>query len=99
MTKQTPAPGSEPAATATDQPVPPSRLTAAARRELISRAIAAYCRSPAWQPPNRCDVREHDGKRYVVLSARGQVLAVYRVRPAGILKGLKQWPAELETEK
>jgi hypothetical protein len=71
----------------------------ASDEQLSRRAIAAYYRSPATpdQAPNRSDVREHDGKRYVVLSARGHVLAVYRVRNDGMLKGLKRWPAELQT--
>lgn len=65
--------------------------------QLSRRAIAAFYRSPATsgQAPSRSDVREQDGKRYVVLSAAGRVLAVYRVRNDGMLKGLKRWPAEL----
>jgi hypothetical protein len=36
------------------------------------------------------------GKRYVVLRNTKGVLAVYRVRNDGILKGLRRWPAALE---
>lgn len=71
----------------------------ASDEQLSRRAIAAYYRSPATpdQTPNRSDVRDHEGRRYVVLSAHGQVLAVYRVRNDGMLKLLTRWPAELQT--
>jgi hypothetical protein len=72
---------------------------AAGDEQLTRRANAAFYRSPATpdQAPDRAGVREHEGKRCVVLSARRQVLAVYRVRDDGMLKGLKRWPRELET--
>jgi hypothetical protein len=73
--------------------------------ELTRRAFAAYYR--AWaregldqqqidQPANTSGVRAHGGKRYVVLENVRGVLAVYRVRPDGILKGLRRWPREIE---
>ena len=41
-------------------------------------------------------VEEHGGKFYVVLRNVGGVMAVYRIRNEGILKGLKRWPEEIE---
>ncbi len=67
---------------------------------LVNRAIAAYFRSADApspdQPANYSDVQEAGGKRYVVLRNVNGVLAVYRVRNDGVLKGLKRWPKELE---
>jgi hypothetical protein len=63
--------------------------------------MAAYFRSnkgPIVDQPSSNDsgVTSVESKKYVVLrNARG-VLAVYRVRNDGMLKGLKRWPAELE---
>lgn len=71
---------------------------------LISRAFAAYFRSAAREgipspdmPANDSHLCELGGKRYVVLHNVNGVLAVYRVRNDGVLKGLKRWPKELET--
>ncbi len=46
-------------------------------------------------------VTEHEGKHYVVLNLKNVngILAVYRVRNTGVLKGLKRWPQEIETMK
>lgn len=70
---------------------------------LLRRAFAAYFRSAkaegAWspdQPANTSYVTEHDGKRYVVLENVNGVLAVYRVRTSGVLKGLRRWPKAIE---
>jgi hypothetical protein len=69
---------------------------------LIDRAFAAYFRAGAREgaspdmPANDSCLCELDGKQYVVLSNIRGVLAVYRVRNNGILKGLKRWPKELE---
>jgi hypothetical protein len=80
-------------------------MTTATDGELVRRAMSAYYRSGYREglsdqqvtiPANTSDVREHDGKRYVVLENVNGVLAVYRVRNDGILKGLKRWPKELE---
>lgn len=68
--------------------------------ELTSRAFAAYFRSEgpnADQPANTSGPIEHEGKRYVVLRNINGVLAVYRLRPQGLLKRLRRWPAEIET--
>jgi hypothetical protein len=65
---------------------------------LMSRALAAYWRSctgsPAASQPNAGDsaIEEHGGKRFVVLRSDRGVLAVYRVRNDGMLKGLRRWP-------
>ena len=71
--------------------------------QLTQRAFAAYFREAARggayspdQPANDSGVKEAGGKRYVVLRNVNGVLAVYRVRNDGVLKGLKRWPKELE---
>ena len=69
--------------------------------DLLRRATAAYYRSEkaglATSPDEiRRYVTEHEGKRYVVLANSQRVLAVYRVRTDGILKGLRRWPAGVE---
>lgn len=80
-------------------------MTIATDSDLVRRAMAAYYRSGRREgfadeqinmPANDSDVQEHDGKQYVVLRNVNGVLAVYRVRNDGMLKGLKRWPAELE---
>ena len=78
-------------------------LTQATGNEpLINRAFAAYFREAARegyapdQPASTSHLCELDGKQYVVLHNVKGVLAVYRVRNDGVLKGLRRWPAELE---
>jgi len=65
-----------------------------------SRAFAAYFEAEgdlAPQPSRETSWPVvHDGRRYVVLRNVNGVLAVYRVRPDGVLKRLKRWPAEIE---
>ena len=66
---------------------------------LRQRAFAAHYRlaaarggiytQPGWD--ESC-TEEHNGKRYVVLRNINGVLAVYRIRPNGALKGLKRYP-------
>ena len=66
--------------------------------DLLRRAIAAYYRGAGpgvMQPANTSSVDTVDGLHYVVLRNVRGVLAVYRVRNDGVLKGLKRWPAEL----
>lgn len=72
---------------------------------LINRAFAAYYRNLHREgftdqqiniPANDSHRCEHDGKEYVVLHNIRGVLAVYRVRNDGILKGLKRWPKAIE---
>jgi hypothetical protein len=67
--------------------------------QLTQRAFAAYFRSAARegslspaQPANYSGVEEYNGKRYVVLRNVRGILAVYRVRNDGVLKGLRRWP-------
>ncbi len=63
---------------------------------LTRRAFAAYFRSGhSDQPANTSGVQTVDGRRYVVLRNVNGVLAVYRVRNDGMLKGLRRWPSEL----
>jgi hypothetical protein len=66
--------------------------------DVVSRAFAAYFRAGGQLQPaaSSSGEREHQGKRYVVLKNVSGVLAVYRVRPDGVLKGLRRWPAEIE---
>jgi hypothetical protein len=66
--------------------------------ELVRRAFAAYFRAGASvsQPSGASHVAVHNGKLYVVLHNSGGILAVYRVRNNGALKGLRRWPAALE---
>ena len=40
----------------------------------------------------------HNGLKYVVLRNTNGVLAVYRIRPNGALKGLKRYPKALLNE-
>lgn len=71
--------------------------TARAYRAYFS---AAKRRGDALEPaqPSSRDsgVQEVRGKRYVVLRNVNGILAVYRVRTDGMLKGLRRWPKELE---
>lgn len=71
--------------------------------DLIRRALAAYYRSAdhsgvaALQAPGQDSrVTECEGRRYVVLTNTSGVLAVYRVRNDGMLKGLRRWPNAIE---
>ena len=68
---------------------------------LIRRAHAAVAREAvrlggALMQPGGSEVVEVNGRRYVVLTNVRGIIAVYRVRPDGILKGMKRWPKELD---
>lgn len=74
--------------------------------DLVRRALAAYYRAGHRDgladnqiaiPGNSSHLCELDGRQYVVLHNISGVLAVYRVRTSGNLKGLRRWPRELET--
>lgn len=67
------------------------------KEDLLRRAMAAYFRSGGSDQPSSSasGVQEVDGLMYVVLRNVNEVLSVYRVRPNGLLKGLKRWPKEL----
>jgi hypothetical protein len=66
--------------------------------DLESRAMAAYFRAGNNVQPSISDsgVEEHSGKTYVVLRNSLGVLKVYRVRPDGVLKGLKRYPKAID---
>jgi len=66
--------------------------------DYLRRGIAAWFRSGRYDQPSGVGstVEEHGGKFYVVLRNVGGVMAVYRIRNEGILKGLKRWPEEIE---
>jgi hypothetical protein len=64
--------------------------------DLLRRGFAAYFRGGAMDQPARSSaVEEHGGRSYVVLRNVGGVLAVYRVRNDGMLKGLRRWPVSI----
>jgi hypothetical protein len=67
--------------------------------DLVRRAMAAYFRhgGDIVDQPSRSDSSpvEFDGKDYVVLVNTYHILAVYRLRNDGMLKGLRRWPAAL----
>lgn len=66
--------------------------------KLVLRAMSAYFKHDGYMQPSRSDTRVETikGLRYVVLANAGNILAVYRVRNDGKLKGLKRWPLEIE---
>jgi hypothetical protein len=65
--------------------------------QITLRALAAYSRAGHADQPsvNDSDVETVDGLDYCVLRNEHGVLAVYRVRNDGMLKGLKRWPAAI----
>ena len=66
--------------------------------ELIRRAYAVWFRRGETVRPTHDSAHARVyGLEYVALLGRIGILAVYRVRPTGALKRLKQWPAELDT--
>jgi hypothetical protein len=72
----------------------PSNSGTSTDEQLTTRALAAWFKSGTdEQPYNSSGVRAVRGKDYVVLRNERGVLAVYRVRTDGRLKGLKRWPA------
>ena len=70
-----------------------------ASADILRRAMAAFFRGGGTDQPSATDsgVQEVKGLTYVVLRNSNGILAVYRLRPNGVLKGLKRWPKELET--
>jgi hypothetical protein len=65
--------------------------------DLIRRAMAGYFKAGnTKQPSTASAVQTVNERSYVVLRSAGDILAVYRVRTDGVLKGLKRWPAALE---
>lgn len=66
--------------------------------EVMRKAFAAYFRGGNTDQPGAAasGVELVGGLRYAVLRNVRGVLAVYRVRNDGMLKGLKRWPAELD---
>lgn len=66
--------------------------------DLTKRAFAAYFRAGNDIQPNSgsSGVETVNKLDYVVLRNVNGILAVYRVRNDGKLKGLKKWPKELD---
>lgn len=60
---------------------------------LCTRALAAFFASDGDDLPTSAVVRKLGGKRYVVLSRGGKLLACYRVRNDGKLKRLVRLPS------
>lgn len=70
------------------------------KNDPTSRAFAAWFRSCAKEnaipamPSNTSGERTLAGKKYVILENCRGLMAVYRVRPCGLLKRLHRWPSE-----
>jgi hypothetical protein len=75
--------------------------------DLTRRARSAYYRFGGTTHPKTVRVRETEGRRYVVLATRDEVLAVYRVRadlmlirmrrPPRVLLSVTDGPADTRT--
>ncbi|MGZ8339113.1 MAG: hypothetical protein ACXW2U_05310 [Telluria sp.] len=66
------------------------------QKDLARRALAAWFKSGAIEQPTGPELVETtDGKTYVALYNTNGILAVYRVRNDGMLKGLKRYPKEI----
>ena len=66
--------------------------------ETVRRALSAYYRTAGDSVPEASASREqtHAGKRYVVLGRQDEsVLAVYRIKPDGLLRRMRRWPEAL----
>lgn len=66
--------------------------------DLMRRAFAAWFRGGGADQPaaGSSRVEEHEDRLYVVLRSMRGIMAVYRVRNDGMLKGLRRWPASIE---
>jgi hypothetical protein len=71
--------------------------------DYLPRALAAWYRGSATgasrQYPSEAlsqQVTLADGKSYVLIASRSQVLGVYRIRPSGLLRRLRRWPKAVE---
>jgi hypothetical protein len=73
--------------------------------EVMERAFRAYFRagrregyldSQINQPANYSCVQWHDGRDYAVLRNGNGILAVYRMKADGSLRGVDRWPKALE---
>jgi hypothetical protein len=63
--------------------------------QVMRRAYAAWFRYGGTAQPGASDstIEEYAGRDYVVLRNGRGVMAVYRIRPNGALKGMRRWPA------
>lgn len=66
--------------------------------ELVRRAMAAYFRAGNTEQPGESssEVRDIEGRHYVVLRNVNGVLAVYRLTNQGKLRVLRRWPKEIK---
>ena len=69
-----------------------------------TRALAAYFRAlvrhnrgvlPLDELPSRAGEVTMQARNYVLVGTGSRILAVYRVKPSGLLQRLKRWPKEL----
>ena len=74
------------------------------QQDFTQRAIAAYFRTgtkEGWRcdQPSAADsgTVELNNRHYVVLANSRGILAVYRIKPDGLLRRLKRWPHALNT--
>jgi hypothetical protein len=68
------------------------------QEELMRRSFAAWFRGGNMDQPSQesSAVETHGGKVYVVLRNQETLMAVYRVRNDGMLKGMRRWPKSIE---
>lgn len=67
--------------------------------DLVKRAIASYLRNGGPDQPGKgCEVREFDGRRYVVLRNVRGVLAVYLQEGVLMLRRQDEWPPSLHDQ-
>lgn len=70
---------------------------------LVTRATVAYLRACnsagtiADQPGSESRVTDINGRTYVTVANSVRVLAVYRVKPDGVLRRLVRYPRQLNT--
>ena len=67
------------------------------RDDFMRRSFAAWFRSGGMeQPGDESGVESHGGKLYATLRNAGGLLAVYRIRNDGMLKGMRRWPKSIK---
>ena len=79
-------------------------MAVAIGEDYVCRALSAWFRGGRSRGEERLYPSETlsqqvilpDGKQYVLLANSSGVLAVYRIRPSGLLRWLRRWPKEVE---
>jgi hypothetical protein len=72
----------------------PGRALRAYYRAMVQRTRGAL---PIDELPSRIFEENVATRAYIVLNNGARTLAVYRIRPGGVLRRLKRWPKGLET--